>query len=106
VGFSGTLVTGVWLGNDDGESMKRVSGGNLPVEVWQHFMTVALKGSRPVPLPGGGQWRRQAPGPGPLVAWPGGDTSRDATASTQRGRVRTAAPEERNLIERLLGMGH
>ena len=30
IGYSGTLVTGVWLGNDDGEPTKKVSGGNLP----------------------------------------------------------------------------
>ena len=57
MGFSGTLVTGVWLGNDDGEPTRKVSGGNLPAEVWNRFMSVALKGQQPVPLPGGG-WRR------------------------------------------------
>jgi penicillin-binding protein 1A len=34
VGYTGSLVAGVWLGNDDGDPTKRVSGGNLPVEVW------------------------------------------------------------------------
>ncbi|KMO36529.1 penicillin-binding protein [Methylobacterium variabile] len=58
VGYSGTLVAGVWLGNDDGEPTKRVSGGNLPVEVWNRVMTAALRGDKPVPLPGAARWRR------------------------------------------------
>ncbi|TGD94286.1 transglycosylase domain-containing protein [Methylobacterium nonmethylotrophicum] len=58
VGYSGTLVTGVWLGNDDNEATKRVSGGNLPVEVWNRVMTAALRGDKPVPLPGAARWRR------------------------------------------------
>ena len=51
VGFSGNLVAGVWLGNDDGALTKRVTGGNLPTEVWHNFMTAALKDQQPVPLP-------------------------------------------------------
>ena len=31
---------------------KRVSGGNLPAEVWHDFMQAALKGKQPVALPG------------------------------------------------------
>ena len=52
IGYSGSLVTGVWLGNDDGEPTKKASGGNLPVEIWKTYMTTALKGQAPVPLPG------------------------------------------------------
>ena len=51
VGFTGKLVAGVWLGNDDGELTKRVTGGNLPVEVWHRFMKMALDGQKPVPCP-------------------------------------------------------
>ena len=58
VGYTGTLVAGVWLGNDDGTPTKKVSGGNLPVEVWSRFMKTALAGTQPVPLPGtSGAWR-------------------------------------------------
>src|SRR3954468_8600516 len=57
VGYTGTLVAGVWFGNDDGEPTKRVTGGNLPVETWARFMKTALAGQQPAPLPGGG-WRR------------------------------------------------
>jgi penicillin-binding protein 1A len=51
VGYTGSLVAGVWLGNDDGSPTKKVSGGNLPVEVWSRFMKAALHGAQPAPLP-------------------------------------------------------
>src|SRR3954453_18230748 len=59
VGYTATLVAGVWLGNDDGEPTKKVTGGNLPVEVWSRFMRTALAGQKPVPLQGGA-WRPPA----------------------------------------------
>ena len=37
VGYTSYLVAGVWLGNDDGSPTKKVSGGNLPVEIWSRF---------------------------------------------------------------------
>ena len=62
VGYTGSLVAGVWLGNDDGTPTKKVSGGNLPVEVWSRFMKTALAGTPPIPLPGG-QWKLLSPAP-------------------------------------------
>jgi penicillin-binding protein 1A len=52
IGYTGQLVVGVWLGNDDGSPTKRVTGSGLPVEVWSRFMKVALQNMQPVPLPG------------------------------------------------------
>ena len=43
VGFTSHLVTGVWLGNDDNSPTKKASGGNLPVEIWSRYMTIAHK---------------------------------------------------------------
>jgi penicillin-binding protein 1A len=43
VGFAGNLVVGVWVGNDDGAPMKRVTGGGLPAQIWSKFMKGALK---------------------------------------------------------------
>ena len=62
VGYTGSLVAGVWLGNDDGTPTKKVSGGNLPVEIWSRFMKTALAGQPPVPLPGG-DWKMLSPAP-------------------------------------------
>ncbi|HBF29226.1 transglycosylase domain-containing protein [Rhizobium sp.] len=50
VGFTSNLTAGVWLGNDDGTPMKKVTGGGLPAVTWKDFMTAAHKGLTPVPL--------------------------------------------------------
>ena len=34
IGYTGHLVTGVWLGNDDASPTKKTTGGGLPVEIW------------------------------------------------------------------------
>ena len=44
VGFTSNLTTGVWFGNDDGKSMKKVTGGGLPAKAWHDFMTAAHEG--------------------------------------------------------------
>jgi penicillin-binding protein 1A len=41
MGFSGALVTGVWLGNDDYTRMNNITGGSLPAQTWAGFMSVA-----------------------------------------------------------------
>lgn len=43
VGFTPDLVTGVWFGNDNGDPMKKVTGGSVPALTWKNFMTAALK---------------------------------------------------------------
>ena len=56
VGYTSYLVAGVWLGNDDGTPTKKVSGGNLPVEIWSRFMKAAHQGVPVAALPSG-TWR-------------------------------------------------
>jgi penicillin-binding protein 1A len=51
IGYTGALVTGVWLGNDDNSPTKHVAGGSLPVEIWSRFMKQALAKTKPVILP-------------------------------------------------------
>jgi membrane peptidoglycan carboxypeptidase len=41
IGFSDSLVVGVWVGNDDNSPMKRVTGGSLPAAIWRQFVTAA-----------------------------------------------------------------
>ena len=53
VGYTGRLVAGVWLGNDDNSPTKRASGSNLPVDIWSKFMRTAHTGVPMVALPGG-----------------------------------------------------
>ncbi len=43
VGFTAQITTGVWLGNDDNSSMRKVTGGLLPVDVWKTYMRGAHK---------------------------------------------------------------
>lgn len=52
IGYTPQLVTGVWVGNDDNSTMKRVTGGNLPAIIWKRYMRNALKGKPTTSLPG------------------------------------------------------
>ncbi|MGH6798098.1 MAG: transglycosylase domain-containing protein, partial [Roseiarcus sp.] len=56
VGYTSYLVAGVWLGNDDNSPTRKVSGGNLPVEIWSRFMKAAHEGVPVAGLPLGA-WR-------------------------------------------------
>jgi penicillin-binding protein 1A len=51
VGYTSYLVAAVWLGNDDDSPTKKVSGGNLPVEIWSRFMRGAHEGVPVAALP-------------------------------------------------------
>jgi penicillin-binding protein 1A len=42
IGYSGNLVAGVWLGNDNDTPTKRVTGGQLPASLWRDFMQTAM----------------------------------------------------------------
>ncbi|MND88888.1 Penicillin-binding protein 1A [compost metagenome] len=73
VGYTSNLTTGVWFGNDDGTSMKKVTGGGLPARAWKDFMTAAHSGLSPSPLfglgaggvPPLGEMQQPAPEPAP-----------------------------------------
>ncbi len=56
VGFTGDIVVGVWVGNDDHSPMNGVTGGGLPAEIWRDFVGQALDAGlvervRPPPRP-------------------------------------------------------
>jgi penicillin-binding protein 1A len=53
IGYTADLVTGVWLGNDDGSPTKKVTGGGMPVAIWSQFMRSAEQGAVASALPGG-----------------------------------------------------
>tara|TARA_B100000676_G_scaffold14186_1_gene12750 strand:- start:590 stop:2392 length:1803 start_codon:yes stop_codon:yes gene_type:complete len=38
VGYDKNMLTGVWLGNDDGRPMLSVSGGSIPASIWKSIM--------------------------------------------------------------------
>ena len=87
VGFTGNLVGGIWMGNDDYSSTNRMTGGSLPAMTWQAIMTYAHQGIELKPIPG------IAPNPSPgakpraniaAVSAPGAPPLRP-TVLTQRG---------------------
>ncbi|MDD9908232.1 MAG: transglycosylase domain-containing protein [Ahrensia sp.] len=52
VGHSAHMVTGVWFGNDDNSPTRMLTGGSLPAQVWNDFMTSAHRDLPSKPLPG------------------------------------------------------
>ncbi|HXG78507.1 MAG TPA: PBP1A family penicillin-binding protein [Methyloceanibacter sp.] len=52
VGYTAYYVGGVWIGNDNGAQMKKVTGGTLPAKLWHEIMTYAHRDKMPKPLPG------------------------------------------------------
>ncbi len=63
IGYTADMVAGVWMGNDDGKPMKKVTGGGPPARTWARFMAAAHGGLPPRPLPGVATGA--APGPEP-----------------------------------------
>jgi len=52
MGFTGKLVTGVWIGNDNFRPTAGVTGGSLPAQTWQAFNSVAHTSMDFPPIPG------------------------------------------------------
>jgi penicillin-binding protein 1A len=44
IGFTPDWVCGVWIGNDDGAAMNKVTGGQLPAAIWRRMMIAAHLG--------------------------------------------------------------
>jgi penicillin-binding protein 1A len=49
VGFTGALVTGVWVGYDDFRPMPNITGGSLPTQIFKSFMSVAHRNYPTIP---------------------------------------------------------
>jgi penicillin-binding protein 1A len=99
IGYTSRLVTGVWLGNDDSSATKKASGGNLPVEIWSRYMSIAHKGVAVAALPSTG-WRSEG-GLDEVVAKPlddliglftGGAAEQPAPAPPPRQRQTASRP--------------
>ena len=52
IGYTAHYVGGVWIGNDDGTRMKKVTGGTLPAKLWHEIMAYAHRDQTPLALPG------------------------------------------------------
>ncbi|MDP3854508.1 transglycosylase domain-containing protein [Phenylobacterium sp.] len=44
VGFTPDWLCAVWVGNDDNRPMARVTGGQIPADIWRRFMVEAHRG--------------------------------------------------------------
>ncbi len=83
VGYTGAFVAAVWTGRDDNTSMRRVTGGGAPADIWRNFMATVLPRLASGRIPGG----PVAPAPtadgiGDLLA--GGGQATEATAPAGR----------------------
>jgi len=88
VGYTANLVTGIWVGNDDGKPTK-ATGSSLPARMWKEFMVEAHRGLKPRPLPGGWQ-------PQPAVATgQQANPDQEGASSQRRGPL--------SIIEAILG---
>jgi penicillin-binding protein 1A len=93
IGFTADLVTGVWFGNDDNSSMKKVTGGMLPAHTWHDFM-MAASANLPV---------RDLPALAPLQTPTVAETAPETAAAQTPAEQPTApAPDGDGLIGRLL----
>jgi penicillin-binding protein 1A len=53
IGYTPDIIAGVWMGNDNGEMMKTVTGGSYPARLWRDFVTAALVNTAAKDLPTG-----------------------------------------------------
>lgn len=44
VGFTPDVTAAVWVGNDDDRPMDKVTGGDVPAQIWRRFMIAAHEG--------------------------------------------------------------
>jgi penicillin-binding protein 1A len=70
VGYTAHYIGGVWIGNDDGSRMKKVTGGTLPAKLWHEIMLYAHEDKTPLPLPGTRGPRLQDAIAGAGLSWP------------------------------------
>jgi penicillin-binding protein 1A len=92
LGYTSYLVAGVWLGNDDNSPTRKVSGGNLPVEIWSRFMKAAHQGVPVAGLPAG-MWRSaESPGSDASPSPPLNLTGSQMGAGGRGGRAPQPAP--------------
>ena len=88
VGFTGALVTGVWVGYDDFRPMAGITGGSLPTQAWHAYMSVAHKNYRTIPpIPG---W------PCMPTRWPTSIGSTSSSARTRGWRRRRSSRPRRS----------
>lgn len=51
IAYTPQIVTGVWAGNDDNTSMKEVTGGTIPAEIFKAYMSIAHENLKAQDIP-------------------------------------------------------
>lgn len=97
IGYTGAIVTAIWMGNDDNTSSARMTGGSLPARTWRMIMEEVVKTQPTKPMP--------------LVAGPAAirkpNTAPTAPMQIQRTTPQQfvpPVPRERTLFERLFNL--
>src|SRR5579871_5521488 len=93
LGYTSYLIAGVWLGNDDSSPTKKVSGGNLPVEIWSRFMKAAHEGVPVAALPQGAWRSAEAQNPEGSPSPPLNLTGSQLVTGGRGGRPQQPAPQ-------------
>ena len=52
-GFTGGFAACAWMGRDDAQPMRRITGGSAPAEMWRSFMVKAVRRVPKVDIPAG-----------------------------------------------------
>jgi penicillin-binding protein 1A len=97
IGYTSELIAGVWVGNDDNSSTKKVTGGLLPAEIWHNVMEPAHRGLTPRPLPGEPLVAQQQQQPTTIS-----EVQYDEGAAEETARAEPP-PKKRGFFERLFG---
>ncbi|ABS61631.1 penicillin-binding protein, 1A family [Parvibaculum lavamentivorans DS-1] len=92
IGYTADLVVGVWVGNDNGAPMEKVTGGTLPAHIWHDFMMKTQEG---VPI-------AQLPEEMPVAT---ASASIAAPAAMQEAAPAEYEWEQPGFFERLFGIG-
>ena len=88
VGFTSSIVVGVWFGNDDDSPMIKITGGTAPASLWKDFMEKAHVNIQPRALNYGDQR--------------GIDSSERTRKKIQRILQKSREKKEKNVFESIL----
>ena len=88
VGFTSSIVVGVWFGNDDDSPMIKITGGTAPATLWRDFMEKAHKNIQPRALNYGN--------PNEI------DSTKQTRKKIQRILQKSKERKERNVFESIL----
>ena len=97
VGFTPDLLAAVWVGNDDGRPMNKVTGGEIPAAIWKRFMASAEADKPALDF----AWLQPEPDEPPADG-PDTDMSDGASRDTDGGSPAPAIAPDEDRLERAL----